>query len=306
MRKVTSCGAGPVMVIAPLHRSGTTYLHDILALHPDLESHAVNEDYLLSAAHHLEAFSAAVHHNWARRESNRQILDSFVEGLMPAFGSALSQLLGETSTGTRVLLKTPVVSNLHLLPLLFSDARTVAIVRDGREVVASAMKSFGWKFEASAHRWARNVRTLLAQCDQASQDILMVRYEDIIEPKQGQICTILDHLGLDTRDFPFDAITEMPVRGASSQGRNENRLNWSGVKRHPNFQATKRSTGWSRAMQTRFQWIAGSELERLGYATGVILSPAEQRANRAIDIAKNASRPLRKQIARRFNRKPSP
>ena len=54
-----------------------------------------------------------------RRESNRQILDSFVEGLMPAFGSALSQLLGETSTGTRVLLKTPVVSNLHLLPLLF-------------------------------------------------------------------------------------------------------------------------------------------------------------------------------------------
>ena len=30
--------------------------------------------------------------------------------------------------------------------------------------------------------------------------------------------------------------------------------------------------------------------------TGVILSPAEQRANRAIDIAKNASRPLRKQI----------
>ena len=52
----------------------------------------------------------------------------------------------------------------------------------------------------------------------------MVRYEDIIEPKQGQICTILDHLGLDTRDFPFDAITEMPVRGASSQGRNENRL----------------------------------------------------------------------------------
>ena len=58
-------------------------------------------------------------------------------------------------------------------------------------------------------------------------------------------------------------------------------------------------------MQTRFQWIAGSELERLGYDTGIILSPTELRANRAIDIAKNASRPLRKQIAQRSNRKPS-
>ena len=119
MRKASSDCAGPVMVIAPLHRSGSTYLHDILALHPDLESHAVNEDYLMSAAHHLEAFSAAVRHNWARRRSNRHILDGFVDELMPAFGAALSQLLDESSTGTRVLLKTPVVSNLHLLPVLF-------------------------------------------------------------------------------------------------------------------------------------------------------------------------------------------
>ena len=301
--------AALVFVIAPLHRSGSTYLHDLLALHPDLESHAVNEDYLLASAHHLEVFTATVRENWARRPRNRDTLDTVVEQLLPALGSAVSRVLHDTGAGTgtgkRILLKTPVISNLHLLPALFNDARTVVIVRDGREVVASGMESFGWKLESAAQRWAQNVRTLLAQRDEQSQDLLVVRYEDLIDPGRDRICLILEHLDLDPNRFPFEAITELPVRGSTEGGRKDGRLNWAGVERGPDFRPARRSAGWSRARQARFQWLAGDELKLLGYPRQIVLSAPERWVNRALDLAKIASRPVRRRLGRSLTRKPS-
>ncbi len=78
--------------------------------------------------------------------------------------------------------KTPSVKNLQLLNVM-PIGKSVVIVRDGRAVVESGMRSFGWSFDAAARMWTRGADTIM-QAQEQGVEFLLVRYEDLVSRRR--------------------------------------------------------------------------------------------------------------------------
>lgn len=144
------------------------------------------------------------------------------------------------------------------------------IVRDGRDTVESAIRSFDWSFRHCAHIWrdaAEKIRRYLQTED--GRTALLVRYEDLITNCDHEVRRILDYLELDPAEFDFEAAGQLPVRG-SSDLRTEpaGKVHWSPVARSESFNPLSRWHGWSDAAKQQFLWWAGDQLAYFGYLDG--------------------------------------
>ena len=87
----------------------------------------------------------------------------------------------------------------------FPQARFIAMVRNGHDVVSSLKKQTG-SFEDGARRWRDDSRVLMSQ--QQRGTLYLVRYEDLIEDPEGTLQGTLDFLG-----EPYDpAVLEARAR----------------------------------------------------------------------------------------------
>ena len=77
-----------------------------------------------------------------------------------------------------LIFRTPSITGLSNLPELSPDLQAVIIIRDGRDVIASGMKSFDWKLEQGALQYATSVGFLIEQLSKTelSNSILIVKY----------------------------------------------------------------------------------------------------------------------------------
>lgn len=145
----------------------------------------------------------------------------------------------------------------------------VSIVRDGRSVVESGVRTFRWNSTRAMRVWAKCAREIL-QFDRANKDTefkyLIVRYEDFLNNLEEELRRILAFLALDISKYDFNATRNLPVRGSSeiSKGTKGN-LHWKPVERPADFRAVDRWSNWSRAMHGRFNCIAAKYLEHFGY-----------------------------------------
>ena len=77
---------------------------------------------------------------------------------------------------------------------LFPQARLLILVRDGRSVVESTVKSFGTSYELSMQRWAEAARIILEfqkNNQNKSGNFLIVRYEDLLDNLEKELIRIL-------------------------------------------------------------------------------------------------------------------
>lgn len=319
--------ADPIFILGILQRSGTVFLRDLLKLHPDCVIPVpIWEDYLVHHADLLVKYADSVSRDWHTDwevENQEEILCEFLgKGLLlflnsrvvaappkdssgPAVGlpDLASQVERDCvggdheaaqavdSTGTkRVVMKTPSVQNLECFFKLFPRAHLLVLVRDGRSVVESSFKTFGWKYEATMRAWADAARTIL-NFDQAFKDsdlkYLIVRYEDLCSDLEKELRRIFDFLGLDTETYDFEMAVNSPVRGSSELGRQgDANVHWKPVKRTSDFNPLLRWSHWGRALHERFNWIGGQYLADFGYeenryATNRLLWAVR---NRVLDI----------------------
>jgi hypothetical protein len=127
-------------------RSGTNFLANLLVIHPDCGSPKVHEDYLLAQAQHLERYVAGVCSHWKPEWELGQ------SDVFAALGDGLLRLLGQGVDRRRLVTKTPSVQNLPLVFKLFPQAQLLLLVRDGRAVAESGVKTFRtWTFEKATH-----------------------------------------------------------------------------------------------------------------------------------------------------------
>lgn len=273
----------PVVLLGIMRRSGTNYLWNLLAEHPDLVTSPVVEDYALAEADALvryaERMQAHWSEDWALPEDPRAALIS-------AMGEGILRFLGEPGDGRRLLTRTPSVANLSLLTTLFPAARRVIVVRDGRDVVASGMKSFGWNFETAAAQWAREARRILAFVSDFPGECVVVRFEDIQDAPRQTLSALLTDLDLPQSPAVLEAPGTIPIKGSSSLRSDGGALHWSAVAPDARFRPVGRWADWSRSQRRRFAWIAGPELAAMGYpeqldAPRTPLSPLRQPPARA-------------------------
>lgn len=254
----------PIFILGLTRRTGTNYLWDLLARHPATVIRVpIYEDFLLHHADRLVAYADAVAAEWSTdtpMEESRRLLQHLARGLVSFLGA---ESAGE---GTRVVTKSPTIRNLPLIFTLFPGAAPLVLVRDGRSVVESAVRSFGISYAEATHTWALAARALLEFMAMGeSGRYLIVHYEKLLTDLEAELWRILEFCDLDPRAYDFEAARRTPLRGSSTDRGTGVELHWRPVPRPDDFKGLVRWEGWDEERHRRFNAVAGEELMRLGY-----------------------------------------
>jgi len=259
-----------IFILGVTTRSGTNFLSGLLKLHPDCRRpEPIWEDYLLEQSHLLIQYAQATYGRW-KSHSPPWGVDQNFEGLLcQHLGEALLSFLGSRAGQGRLLTKTPYISNLNNFFKLFPDAYLLILVRDGRDVVESAARSFeAWR-DGMTRQWANAAEKIL-RFDRANRArnnrYMIIRYEDLYVNLDDELPKILEFLDLDTEVYDFDAARELPVRGSSTHRGEKDHVHWEEpVAKTSDFKPICRWESWDRLMHERFNWIAGQYLTDFGY-----------------------------------------
>ena len=280
----------PIFILGIFPRSGTNYLHDLIRMHPecDPESAVLHEDHLIANAHLLLKYVDAVSRWWKRRwgpaelEAEREALCAELgNGLVSFLASQLERRTrvagknGDPRPQRRLVTKTPSVKNLELFSKFFPAGQLLILVRDGRSVVESSVKTFNQPYGYAAREWARAARVIqdFQQANPATP-YLLVRYEDLYGDVENELRRIFDYLHLDAEAYDYRSAASLPVRGSSTlRGKPASKrfswvaggVHWDPVEKPADFDPINRWSAWGRARHERFNWLAGEYLGRFGY-----------------------------------------
>lgn len=200
-------------------------------------------------------------------------------GTTQPLGSQLLRSLGDglidflsNDPERRVVTKSPTIANLDLFFQL-PHAYLLLLIRDGRDVAASGMKTFGWGLREAATSWAWGAAEVERFAEQhPGEAVRVVRYEDLVQDPQVALRDVLSFLHLPVDDYDLGELEEIPVRGSSTYfGARRREINWEVLPRPRDFSPIGRWKSWSPSDITYFESIAGEQLARFGYRT-----PSEQ------------------------------
>jgi protein-tyrosine sulfotransferase len=283
-----------VFILGIAERSGTNYLQDILRLHPDcdVDGMELEEDHFTHASHFLVNFVQLATRSW-KRWWGPEYLETERELLYRCIGDGLISFLKKEVVTRRLLngidpnrelkvlvTKTPSTENLDLFFRIFPDAELIILVRDGRAVVESAVRTFYRRFDRASRQWADRANAVLRFTNNdANHDrrYLLVKYEDLYSHNQEEMRRILDFLHLDQTRYDFTAAANLPVRGSSTLRQEDTQIgaspargaapgiHWRPVAKSADFNPLARWSHWTRAQHERFNWIAGMPSQALGY-----------------------------------------
>jgi Sulfotransferase family len=257
----------PVFILGLTPRTGTNYLWDLVCLHPACAPgrEPIREDFFLEHAHLLARFVRDVSRKWdpAWGKVSRETLAE----LHASLGTALLEFLS-TDDERRLVTKNPSVAGIEQVFTFFPTAQLIILARDGRAVVESCVRTFGWDLDLAARRWAVAASSALRFLDGRATDdpmVRLVRYEDLVADPRGQLSNLFSFLGLDDADYQFSAAERLPVRGSSVLLGGQERVHWDPVERTADFNSLRRWADWTAEQHRRFAWLAGREQVALGY-----------------------------------------
>lgn len=283
MDSIPTALGNPVFIRGLAPRCGTNYLGSVLACHqqvsvypksfwefPPFRAHNLLDAYLLEIEQspHVEGFVAS----------------EFVKYIGNAF-------LSYFESGNAVpLFKEPSVVGMQDMFAMFPHARVPIIVRDGRDIVASQLKSGftlpevnlahpstcqrllpGGDFRILVKRLAQSAHALLeflafAHRTSASWSFSVIKYEDLVLRPSHVIPSLLDFIGLSRSGFDWALFEALPVRGSSFHKDPNNKMNFSsGVPKTQEFQPVHRYDQWSKTMLSYYDRIVGVAMSELGY-----------------------------------------
>ena len=265
-RSLESCGA-PIFILGILQRSGTNFLYNLLLLHPACGDPApVWEDFLCHHADLLSIYVDRVSRGWKMDGVDTSNLKWEV---YEHIGNGIVDFLQSRTGGKRLVAKTPSVQNLDCFFKLFPKAKLIIVVRDGRALVESGRRSFGWNYEIAMRRWAEAatvIRAFQEQIKDFSSQYILVRYEDLYRDVENEVKRILAFLDLDSSLYDFEAARNLPIIGTSELKQwGEKSLHWDPVQKKEGFDPLHRSDKWKRALNERFNHIAADQPAHFGY-----------------------------------------
>jgi hypothetical protein len=275
-------GRMPIFICGIMPRSGTNLLASALGLHPNLEvcpagmwefPHFRHTDLLNEYAERIARSPKAVDF-----ESHR-----FLRHVGDAW---LSYMHADVARGKRIVLKDPSVHGLSEFFTYFPQALLLIIIRDGRDLVASAIKSdfvlprvapfqpghwrrlFGIAdFRILCRQYADSARTIdhFLQSDgrgEHARQIKVVKYESLVANRHPVLKEILVWAGLDPSLCDRERLQDLPVRGSSFlRGQHGEKV----VPRPSEFNPVGRWRQWSKWRRRTFDRLAGPSMRRLGY-----------------------------------------
>lgn len=257
---------GAIILLGVMPRSGTVYTGELIRLHPAVHAYP----YDLWEIPFLELtgdFIEAQEKFFKLYRFNREKLGE--HDMLPLFGTSFTAFLyNGVPRGKTLLIKNPDMSYLKYFAAVFPFERLIMLLRDGRDLVHSTVKTWpGRSFAQTCRLWQKSARLALdysRQCS-ATDRCLLVRYEDVVADPRGFVRDICGAFGLDRDSYPFDGIEALPMRGSSSiQG--DGKVSWDPVKSEGKNSSTQHWRSWDRHRKDTFKRIAADTLIEAGYA----------------------------------------
>ncbi len=273
LRSIADAVRGPgcrpaVFVHGVLPRSGTNFVADALALHPDLHQNPGRlwEFPLLYVAGGAEALQREFLFMF---KENAEVLGR--HDMLAYLASGWMRALQEQTGEKRMLFKAPHVQNIGLFADVFPRDVLVLVLRDGRDVIQSSEGTFGGRglvrkdFGALAHEWREGCEAIMSFApggENAYPGAKVLWYEDLVRDPEGSMRDLLAHARLDPDRYDFEALKRLPVRGSSTAAAASG---WTPQEKAADFNPLGRWRGWPAPKKARFKSIAGGALKRAGY-----------------------------------------
>lgn len=275
---MTAWRSGDVFIHGITPRSGTNFLARVLECHDDLSKnpHRVWELPHLRNAVPLLDYAAGMSHS-------PKMPGLEPETLLPYLGKGLLEYLVEgIPTQCRLVVKEPSVENITQFFAFFPRSNLVILIRDGRDVACSALRTkfaapprlqllhprtwrlaFRHPLNVLAEQWtnsSRTIREFLEEIRESefSERVRVVRYEDVVRDQEGEIERILAFLNLDAERYDWNRLGNLRVRGSSFLANDRELV-------RTEFNPIGRWREWSQRQREAYLSIAEEELQHWGY-----------------------------------------
>ncbi len=261
-------------LLGVLPRTGTNYVANLIECHTKVIAEGpLWEDFFVSNSSHLTKFADNSLRYWnSRWDPEGTLLNK--KRLFNALGRGLLSFINEQKTKPEhqdklIIAKTPTVRNLANFFELFPENKLIIVVRDGRNIIASGEKSFRWDFDKASRDWARGINNIMNFIDShsdKSDNILLLKYEDVYNNTYHALSEILTFLSLDQTEFDWDAANNLGISGSSETVDKYGEVSWQKKSKKTNdFKPLERFGAWSTGKRLRFSWLAGNAARRIGY-----------------------------------------
>ncbi|MFQ5470386.1 MAG: sulfotransferase [Gammaproteobacteria bacterium] len=250
--------------VAP--RSGTVYVGELLRLHPDLSAYP-NDMWEIPFLETTGDLIDAQRHFINAYKQNKDKIGQ--HDFLPLFGASLmAYLYSFVPEGKGMLLKIPDVQYLDLFFSVFPNEYPILLLRDGRDVVGSTIKSWPEDdFAEICRLWdlgAKMILEFVQQYENTGQKFLMARYEDVLKDPAGFVRDACERFALNISAYPYDKIPEISLRG-SSRYKSDGKVIWDAADKPAGFSPKGHWLEWSSSQKRIFKGIAGQTLIDTGY-----------------------------------------
>jgi len=179
--------ADPIFVVGAA-RSGTTWVHDILAAHPQVAH--IHESWLFTPQNGIGVLFNQAH--WPPRNSGLgRVLKR--SDLLTYTGDMVKQIMSHAIGPEHRFLVEKSPNHLYSMELIreiFPDARFIHVLRDGRDVAVSVQaatiswspvwkRSFGSTIRRSAGAWKHAMKRAHREGESIRDRFLEIRYESL-------------------------------------------------------------------------------------------------------------------------------
>lgn len=280
-------GCGLVVIRGIMPRSGTNFVADLLRLHPAVTVNPADfwEFAPLRFTPLWKQYVAAI-------EGCKHTPGFDATRFEPHIGRAWVEYLSESApvATSHLVVKEPSVDFLTEQYRMFPDSRTVIVVRDARDQIASAQQSGfvlpkrqwwrrqHWRrflplgdFRALCRMYVRAGSQLLAFLEERADltqggQVQVVRYEDVVADTRGHVVKLLEDLQLSDQAYDWHGLETLPVRGSSFLRNDQGKMDFSrGQPKSETFRPVGRWADWTQPQRRVFEEEVGETMRRLGY-----------------------------------------
>lgn len=270
VRRIRGDHPPAIIIHGVMPRSGTVYTGELLRLHPDLHAYP-NEIWELPFLELTGDLLAVQKHFFRAYKQNTGKIGE--QDFLPLFGaSIMAYLYSFVPAGKRLLLKIPDVQYLRYFFAVFPCETPLLLMRDGRDLVASTIKSWPDRDFAEVCRlWNNSARAMLAfqaQYPAQTHRYVTVNYEDVVARPAEFVAAACNRYSLDPGRYPFARIGTLPVRGSSTvEKRMSKDITWGPVEKPKDFKPVGHWQSWGEKRKRIFRQIAGDALIECGYVS---------------------------------------
>ncbi len=252
-----------IYIMGAFKRSGTNFLRDLICLHPECQFSKVPEDFLVTEAAKLKAFTDAVRGRWG---ANWKHMGFHLEDCMRR---GLLQFIQGISDEPHRVCKSPSTEGLPLCDWMFPECKIVIIVRDARDTLESGRQTFDWELKKKAALWAASASRILKFQQENPGRAHIVKYEDLVLNLRPTMQTLLSNLDLRSHSYDFEIAAKLPLRGSCDMIHLNGEMDWDPRPKHEGFSPIGRwqkgKRAWSKTDMFDFEQLAGDRNRMFGY-----------------------------------------